>query len=64
MNLEKHRDSLIKYCYDLSKIIATVAVINQFVSKCAKTLEIITGILVSLLSLLFAMVLEEGGDSK
>jgi len=30
-DLEKHRDNLIKYCYDLSKIIATVAVINQLI---------------------------------
>ena len=28
MNLDKHRESLVKYCYDISKVACGVAVLN------------------------------------
>src|SRR5207245_2784961 len=35
MNLDKHRESLVKYCYDISKVACGVAVLNPAVGKTA-----------------------------
>ncbi|MDO8721329.1 MAG: hypothetical protein Q7J31_03770 [Syntrophales bacterium] len=60
LNLDKNRNSLSKYCYDLSKIIVTIAIINPVVTKALEVTEIISGIIAAILFLGIAMLLEKG----
>ena len=32
MNLDKHRESLVKYCYDISKVAFAIAVVNPLMT--------------------------------
>lgn len=57
LNLDKNRNSLSKYCYDLSKIIV---IINPVVTKALEVTEIISGIVAAILFLGIAMLLEKG----
>ena len=33
MNLDKHRESLVKYCYDISKVAFAVTVLNPALNQ-------------------------------
>ncbi|MBM4134843.1 MAG: hypothetical protein FJ245_13875 [Nitrospira sp.] len=63
MNIDRHRDSLAKYCYDLSKVTITLAVLNPIVTKPFSLVELLAGFLVGLLLLLLALSIEKGGTS-
>lgn len=54
-SLDKSRNSLAKYCYDLSKIIVTIAIINPIVTEKARFVEIISGLIVAILFLAIAI---------
>lgn len=60
VTLEKHRDSLTKYCYDLSKLIIAVAVVNPLVSKPLDPLALMLGIVGSMVFLVLAILVEKG----
>jgi len=63
MNLDKHRESLVKYCYDISKVACGVAVLNPAVGKTGSRGDVIIGLVVTCAFLLIAIFLEEGGSS-
>lgn len=59
MNLDKHRESLAKYCYDMSKVVSAVTVLNPAVTKGSTFLELFVGLLVTFLFLSLAILLEK-----
>ena len=59
MNLDKHRESLVKYCYDMSKVVFGVAVLNPAVSKGPSLFEYVLGMGVTTLLLGLALLLEK-----
>jgi len=61
VNLDRHRDSLAKYCYDLSKVTLAVTVINPLVTKTSGLVDFLVGFLVGGLLLLMAIRIEQGG---
>jgi len=61
VRLDKHRDSLAKYCYDLSKVTLAVAVINPVVIKTSGFPDLVVGLVVGVLFLLLAIFIERGG---
>lgn len=63
VDIDRHRESLSKYCYDLSKIIVTIAVVNPFLSKACKVIDLVIGIIVGILFLIIAILIEKGGKS-
>jgi len=63
MNLDKHRESLVKYCYDISKVACGVAVLNPAVSKAGSLGDVVIGLVATFAFLLIAIFLEEGGSS-
>ena len=63
MNLDKHRESLVKYCYDISKVAFALAVVGPDVSKTGSFVDMTVGLFVTMAFLVFAMVLERGVSS-
>ena len=61
VRLDKHRESLTKYCYDVSKIVLAVAVINPVAAKSGTFLDLSVGLLVAGLFLVLAVLFERGG---
>ena len=41
MNLDKHRESLVKYCYDISKVAFAIAVLNPLMNKGLVVFEVL-----------------------
>ena len=64
MNLDKHRESLVKYCYDISKVAFAIAVLNPVASKTGSPGDLVIGLVVTLVYLVFGMLLERGGASS
>jgi hypothetical protein len=59
MNLDKHRESLVKYCYDMSKVVFAMAVLNPAVTKGPALFEFVLGVGVTTLFLSLAILLEK-----
>jgi len=59
MNLDKHRESLVKYCYDISKVAFGIAVLNPTVTKGPTFLELAVGFGTTLVFLGLAVLLEK-----
>ena len=59
MNLDKHRESLVKYCYDVSKVAFAVAVLNPVMTKSPTGFELILGLGATLGFLGVALLLEK-----
>jgi hypothetical protein len=59
MNLDRHRDSLVKYCYDVSKVSFGIAVLNPTVTKGPTFLEFVVGFWTTLVFLGLAVLLEK-----
>jgi len=59
MNLDKHRESLVKYCYDVSKVSFGIAVLNPTVTKSPTFLEVSVGFGTTLVFLGLAILLEK-----
>lgn len=59
MSLDKHRESLVKYCYDMSKVVFAVAVLNPTVTKGFSFIDLIVGLGVTTLLLSLAILLEK-----
>ena len=62
MNLDKHRESLVKYCYDMSKVVFAVAVLSPVATKGPALLEQGMGLAATILFLGLAILLEK--DTK
>lgn len=60
MTLDKHRDSLAKYCYDLSKVVLAIAVFHPMVAKSLDVTGLASGVALSSLFLSLAILIEEG----
>ena len=63
MNLDKHRESLVKYCYDISKVAFALTVVGPAVSKTGSFVDMAVGLFVTVALLVFAMLLERGVSS-
>ncbi len=63
MNFDKHRESLVKCCYDMSKVACGVAVLNPAVGKTGSLGDVMIGLVATFAFLLIAIFLEEGGSS-
>ena len=59
MNLDKHRESLAKYCYDMSKVVFAVAVLSPMATKGPAFLEQGLGLAATVLFLGLALLLEK-----
>jgi hypothetical protein len=59
MNLDKHRESLVKYCYDVSKVSFGIAVLNPVMTKGPTGFELILGLGATFIFLGLAMLLEK-----
>ena len=59
MNLDKHRESLVKYCYDMSKVVFAMAVLNPAVTKGSTLIEWFMGLGATFLFLGLALLLEK-----
>jgi hypothetical protein len=59
MSLDKHRESLVKYCYDISKVAFAVAVLNPVMSKGLAVFEVLLGFGATLGFLGVALLLEK-----
>ncbi len=60
IDLDKHRDSLAKYCYDLSKVILAVSFVNPLVTKTLSPIELLLGLRGAIGFLLLAILIERG----
>lgn len=60
VSLDKHRDSLAKYCYDLSKVVIAITVVNPIVTKTPSLVELAVGLLWGLGLLSLAILIERG----
>ena len=58
MSLDKHRESLVKYCYDMSKVVFAMAVLNPAVTKGPTFIESFVGVGATFLFLGLALLLE------
>jgi len=63
MNLDNHRESLVKYCYDISKVAFGISVLNPTIGISRGLAEIATGLGLALLFLGFALYLERGSST-
>jgi hypothetical protein len=59
MSLDKHRESLVKYCYDISKVAFAVAVLNPVMTKGFSFFELVWGLGGTILFLGLAILLEK-----
>lgn len=59
MNLDNHRESLVKYCYDVSKVSLAIAVLNPVVTKGPALFEVALGVGATLVFLSLAILLEK-----
>jgi len=59
MNLDKHRESLVKYCYDISKVAFAIAVVNPLMSKGLSLFELAFGLSATIGLLGLALLLEK-----
>ena len=59
MSLDKHRESLVKYCYDMSKVVFAMAVLNPAVTKGPTLIESFVGVGATFLFLGLALLLEK-----
>jgi len=61
MSLDKHRESLVKYCYDVSKVSLAIAVLNPVVTKSKNPalFEVALGVGATLVFLSLAILLEK-----
>ncbi len=59
MNLDKHRESLVKYCYDMSKVVFAVAVLNPVMTKSPTFFEFVVGFGATVGFLGLALLLEK-----
>ena len=60
MNLDKHRESLVKYCYDISKVAFAVTVLNPALNQSRTFLEVIIGLAITVMSFSLAILFEKG----
>lgn len=60
IDLNKHRDSLAKYRYDLSKVIMAISVLNPLVTKPFNIIEVVIGVLGGVAFLVLAILIERG----
>jgi len=60
MSLDKHRESLVKYCYDISKVAFGVAVLNPSVSQNRGLAEVALGFGLAIMFFALAMFFERG----
>jgi hypothetical protein len=63
MSLDRHRESLVKYCYDISKVAFGIAVLNPVASKVVSLVDLAIGLCVTVVFLVFALLLERGAAS-
>ena len=59
MNLDRHRESLVKYCYDISKVAFAIAVLNPAATKGFVFTEFVVGLGATILLLSLALLLEK-----
>ena len=59
MNLDRHRESLVKYCYDISKVAFAIAVLNPVMTRGLSILDLIGGLGATILFLGLAILLEK-----
>jgi hypothetical protein len=59
MSLDRHRESLVKYCYDISKVAFGIAVLNPVMTKGPTGFELIWGLSATLGFLGMALLLEK-----
>ena len=59
MSLDKHRESLVKYCYDISKVAFAVAVVNPVMTKGLSIFELLLGLGATVGLLGLALLLEK-----
>jgi hypothetical protein len=60
MNLDKHRESLVKYCYDISKVAFAVTVLNPAVSQSRTVFDMAIGLGITVLFFSLAIAFEKG----
>ena len=60
MSIDKHRESLVKYCYDISKVGFAVTVLNPTVSQSRRVLDIVFGLGVTAMFFVLAILFEKG----
>lgn len=61
LDIDKHREDFIKMSYDLVKITVTFSVFSPIFTKNVEIISIISGLSVSLLFLIIAIIFREGG---
>ena len=59
MNLDTHRESLVKYCYDISKVAFAIAVVNPVMTKELSIFEFVLGLGTTIGLLGLALLLEK-----
>ena len=62
MNLDKHRESLVKYSYDISKVGFAVTLLNPAMSQSRTVLDIVIGLGITGTFFIFAILLEKGAS--
>lgn len=60
IDLDKYRESLAKYCYDLSKVIATLGIINPLMVKNFRFTDIVIAFITAIGFLALAIIIERG----
>ncbi|MGH7251002.1 MAG: hypothetical protein ACREIK_04025, partial [Nitrospiraceae bacterium] len=60
--LDKHRESLTKYAYDLSKVTIAIIVLNPLVTKPFSASDLALGLFAGLAFLVLAILIEWGGS--
>jgi hypothetical protein len=60
MDIDKHRESLVKYCYDISKVGFAVTVLNPALSQTRRWLDVVLGLGVTLMFFALAIRFEKG----
>jgi hypothetical protein len=63
MNFDKHGESLVQYCYAISKVAFALNVVGPAVSQTGSFVDMTVGLFVTVAFLVFAMVLERGVSS-
>ena len=63
MSLDKHRESLVKYSYDISKVAFGLTALNPVASKVVSLVDLAIGLCVMVMFLVFALLLERGAAS-
>jgi|GEM_PF-4436363 len=59
MKLDRHRESLVKYCYDISKVAFGIAVLNPVITKGLSIFEFVWGLIATIVFLSLAILLEK-----